>query len=38
LLSDFDPAVIPPKEIADPEDKKPVEWVDNAEYVPWALP
>ena len=30
LLEDFDPAVNPPKEIDDPEDKKPNDWVDEA--------
>jgi calnexin len=30
LLKDFDPAVNPPKEIDDPEDKKPSDWVDVA--------
>lgn len=29
LLEDFDPAVNPPKEIDDPEDKKPEDWVDE---------
>ncbi|TFK70453.1 Calreticulin-domain-containing protein [Pluteus cervinus] len=29
LLEDFDPAVNPPKEIDDPEDKKPSDWVDE---------
>eukprot|EP00992_Anisonema_acinus_P011796 TRINITY_DN7683_c0_g1_i1.p1 TRINITY_DN7683_c0_g1~~TRINITY_DN7683_c0_g1_i1.p1 ORF type:complete len:498 (-),score=78.72 TRINITY_DN7683_c0_g1_i1:402-1895(-) len=29
LLKDFSPPVIPPKEIDDPDDQKPVEWVDN---------
>ncbi|CCM03669.1 uncharacterized protein FIBRA_05813 [Fibroporia radiculosa] len=29
LLEDFDPAVNPPKEIDDPEDKKPEDWVDT---------
>ena len=28
LLEDFTPAVNPPKEIDDPEDKKPEDWVD----------
>ena len=28
LLEDFNPAVNPPKEIDDPEDKKPEDWVD----------
>ena len=28
LLEDFSPAVNPPKEIDDPEDKKPEDWVD----------
>lgn len=30
LLEDFEPAVNPPKEIDDPEDKKPEDWVDEA--------
>jgi len=29
LLEDFGPAVNPPKEIDDPEDKKPEDWVDE---------
>ncbi|KDQ63070.1 hypothetical protein JAAARDRAFT_65149 [Jaapia argillacea MUCL 33604] len=29
VLEDFDPAVNPPKEIDDPEDKKPSTWVDE---------
>ncbi|KAG6826918.1 hypothetical protein H0H92_013897 [Tricholoma furcatifolium] len=29
LLEDFEPAVNPPKEIDDPEDKKPADWVDT---------
>jgi hypothetical protein len=29
LLEDFEPAVNPPKEIDDPEDKKPSDWVDE---------
>ncbi|KAJ6486239.1 Calreticulin family-domain-containing protein [Mycena vitilis] len=29
LLEDFQPAVNPPKEIDDPEDKKPADWVDE---------
>ncbi|EPQ30346.1 uncharacterized protein PFL1_01872 [Pseudozyma flocculosa PF-1] len=29
LLEDFDPPVNPPKEIDDPEDKKPADWVDT---------
>lgn len=28
LLTDFNPPVNPPKEIDDPEDKKPADWVD----------
>jgi len=28
LLSNFQPPVNPPKEIDDPEDKKPADWVD----------
>ncbi|KAJ3182509.1 hypothetical protein HDU85_002607 [Gaertneriomyces sp. JEL0708] len=31
LLSDFNPAVNPPKELDDPEDVKPEDWVDEAE-------
>ncbi|KAL1925541.1 uncharacterized protein VTP21DRAFT_424 [Calcarisporiella thermophila] len=30
LLEDFNPPVNPPKEIDDPEDKKPADWVDEA--------
>jgi len=30
LLEDFDPPVNPPKEIDDPEDKKPEDWVEQA--------
>ncbi|KAK4116374.1 Calreticulin-domain-containing protein [Canariomyces notabilis] len=30
LLEDFNPAVNPPKEIDDPKDKKPDDWVDEA--------
>lgn len=33
LLEDFEPAVNPPKEIDDPTDKKPSDWVDEATYV-----
>lgn len=29
LLSDFSPAVVPEKEIDDPQDKKPADWVDE---------
>ena len=29
LLADFSPAVNPPKEIDDPEDTKPADWVDT---------
>jgi hypothetical protein len=29
ILEDFDPAVNPPEEIDDPEDKKPEDWVDT---------
>lgn len=29
LLEDFTPEVNPPKEIDDPEDKKPEDWVDQ---------
>jgi hypothetical protein len=29
LLEDFDPPVNPPKEIDDPEDSKPADWVDE---------
>ena len=28
LLTDFQPPINPPKEIDDPEDKKPADWVD----------
>lgn len=31
LLNDFEPSVIPPKMIDDPEDVKPADWVDEAE-------
>lgn len=31
LLSDFSPAVNPPREINDPADSKPVDWVDETE-------
>jgi len=31
LLEDFGPAVNPPKEIDDPEDSKPADWVDEAQ-------
>lgn len=31
LLESFDPPVNPPKEIDDPEDKKPSDWVDESE-------
>ncbi|KAK7744968.1 hypothetical protein SLS53_003201 [Cytospora paraplurivora] len=30
LLKDFNPAVNPPEEIDDPDDKKPADWVDEA--------
>lgn len=33
LLEDFDPPFNPPKEIDDPEDKKPEDWVDE-EKIP----
>jgi len=33
LLEDFQPPVNPPKEIDDPTDHKPSDWVDEAEYV-----
>ncbi|KAI9099881.1 Calreticulin family-domain-containing protein [Phlyctochytrium arcticum] len=33
LLEDFTPAVNPPKEISDPEDKKPSDWVDDEKVV-----
>lgn len=33
LLSDFEPAVNPPAEIDDPEDKKPSDWVDEAKIT-----
>ena len=32
LLTDFAPSVNPPKEIDDPTDKKPEDWVDNEMY------
>jgi hypothetical protein len=31
LLEDFDPPVNPPKELDDPEDTKPEDWVDEAQ-------
>jgi hypothetical protein len=33
LLEEFDPAVNPPKEIDDPEDKKPEDWVEQAKIA-----
>jgi len=30
LLEDFDPPINPPREIDDPEDEKPIDWVDEA--------
>lgn len=30
LLDDFDPPINPPREIDDPEDEKPIDWVDEA--------
>ncbi|KXN85686.1 hypothetical protein AN958_10869 [Leucoagaricus sp. SymC.cos] len=33
LLEDFEPAVNPPKEIDDPDDKKPEDWVDEAKIT-----
>ncbi|KAJ3163429.1 hypothetical protein HDU86_000008 [Geranomyces michiganensis] len=33
LLTDFTPAVNPPKEIDDPNDTKPADWVDDAKMV-----
>jgi calnexin len=33
LLEDFDPPVVPQKEIDDPEDKKPSNWVDDAKIA-----
>lgn len=33
LLEDFDPPVNPPKEIDDPKDSKPADWVDEAKIV-----
>lgn len=33
LLESFDPPVNPPKEIDDPEDQKPSDWVDEAQIV-----
>ena len=32
LLVDFDPPVVPPKEIDDPEDEKPDDWVEEEMY------
>ena len=29
ILEDFDPAINPPEEIDDPEDKKPEDWIDS---------
>uniref|UniRef100_A0A914GXN4 Calnexin n=1 Tax=Globodera rostochiensis TaxID=31243 RepID=A0A914GXN4_GLORO len=31
LLSDLEPSIIPPKQVSDPEDKKPDEWDDRAQ-------
>lgn len=33
LLEDFEPSVNPPKEIDDPEDKKPEDWVEESKIV-----
>lgn len=33
LLEDFEPPVVPPKEIPDPEAKKPSDWVDQEKMV-----
>jgi hypothetical protein len=33
LLEDFDPPVNPAKDIFDPEDLKPADWVDEAKIV-----
>lgn len=33
LLEDFEPSVNEPKEILDPEDKKPADWVDDETIV-----
>ncbi|KAF8640421.1 hypothetical protein AX17_000087 [Amanita inopinata Kibby_2008] len=33
LLEDFEPSVNPPKEIDDPEDKKPSDWVDDPQIT-----
>lgn len=33
LFEDFEPPFLPPKEIPDPEDSKPSDWVDEAKYV-----
>lgn len=33
LLEDFEPPVNPPKEIDDPEDKKPADWVDEKQIA-----
>jgi hypothetical protein len=37
LLENFKPPVNPPKMIDDPEDKKPADWVDEAEYPSLSL-
>lgn len=38
LLEDFEPAVNPPKEIDDPKDKKPEDWVEQAKIPdPYAV-
>jgi hypothetical protein len=33
LLTDFDPPVNPSKDIADPEDTKPADWVDESQII-----
>ena len=33
LLMDFNPPVNPPKDIADPDDEMPYDWVTKAKYV-----
>lgn len=33
LLEDFEPAVNPPKEIDDPKDSKPTDWVDEKQIA-----
>ncbi len=33
LLGDLGPPILPPKEIEDPEDKKPADWDERAKIV-----